>query len=382
MAAHGSWATGPDPTRAWRHVGLPIAVSGASVACATACTNPLDVLKVRLQVMDGATTPGIGGLANGAQPRARPTGMADAFASLVRHEGPLALWKGLTPSLIRAVCYGGLRLGLYRPITVLVDSSPSAGPRPADADGSPPGSPARENGGGGGSMSTKVVAGCASGAFADALLNPTELIKTRLMADERARGGRGGTNAGGGPGGGARLGPYQVMRAVVNEKGVAGLWRGSAMSMTRSAVLTASQCATYDEVKRLVRRWTGLSDGVGTHFLASMLAGLVTTTATNPVDMIKTQLYMDAGGGKGAGGEGAGGGDGSFIKGSARGSSSSSFRPGLAGAGDALAAVLRRDGPRGLMRGWGANYLRLGPQTVITFVALEKFRSMAGLDTL
>jgi solute carrier family 25 uncoupling protein 8/9 len=220
-------------------VGLPIAVSGASVACATACTNPLDVLKVRLQVMDGATTPGIGGLANGAQPRARPTGMADAFASLVRHEGPLALWKGLTPSLIRAVCYGGLRLGLYRPITVLVDSSPSAGPRPDDADGSPPAPPAREDGGGG-SMFTKVVAGCASGAFAAALLNPTELIKTRLMADERARGRGGGTNAGGGAGGGARLGPYQVMRAVVDEKGVAGLWRGSAMSMTRSAVLTAS----------------------------------------------------------------------------------------------------------------------------------------------
>jgi solute carrier family 25 uncoupling protein 8/9 len=376
MAAHGSWATGPDPTRAWQHVGLPIAVSGASVACATACTNPLDVLKVRLQVMDGATTPGIGGLGNGAQPRARPTGMADAFASLVRHEGPLALWKGLTPSLIRAVCYGGLRLGLYRPITVLVDSSPSGGPRPSagrrgpadDADGSPPGSRERERGGGG-SMSTKVVAGCASGAFAAALLNPTELIKTRLMADERARG-QSCPNAGGA--GGARVGPYQVLRAVVNEKGVAGLWRGSAMSMTRSAVLTASQCATYDEVKHRVRRWTGLSDGVATHFLASMLAGLVTTTATNPVDMIKTQLYMDAGGG--AGGVGGGGG-GSRLRGSR-------FRPGLAGAADALAAVWRRDGPRGLMRGWGANYLRLGPQTVITFVALEKFRSMAGLDTL
>ena len=377
MAAHGSWATGPDPTRAWRHVGLPIAVSGASVACATACTNPLDVLKVRLQVMDGATTPGIGGLGNGAQPRARPTGMADAFASLVRHEGPLALWKGLTPSLIRAVCYGGLRLGLYRPITVLVDSSPSAGPRTSagrrgladDADGSPPGSRERERGGGG-SMSTKVVAGCASGAFAAALLNPTELVKTRLMADERARG-----RGEGPPGGGARVGPYQVMRAVINEKGVAGLWRGSAMSMTRSAVLTASQCATYDEVKHRVRRWTGLSDGVATHFLASMLAGLVTTTATNPVDMIKTQLYMDASpGGESPGGESPGGG-----RGRSRGGR---FRPGLAGAADAFVAVWRRDGPRGLMRGWGANYLRLGPQTVITFVALEKFRSMAGLDTL
>jgi hypothetical protein len=117
MAAHGSWVLGPDPEGAWRSVGLPIAVSGASVACATACTNPLDVLKVRLQVMD------IGAPGSSAAARARPVGMADAFTSLVRHEGPLALWKGLTPSLIRAVCYGGLRLGLYRPIAVAVESA-------------------------------------------------------------------------------------------------------------------------------------------------------------------------------------------------------------------------------------------------------------------
>jgi hypothetical protein len=38
-------------------------------------------------------------------------------------------------------------------------------------------------------MSTKVAAGCASGAFAAMLLNPTELIKTRLMADARSRSG-------------------------------------------------------------------------------------------------------------------------------------------------------------------------------------------------
>jgi solute carrier family 25 uncoupling protein 8/9 len=34
------------------------------------------------------------------------------------------------------------------------------------------------------------------------------------------------------------------------------------------------------------------------------------------------------------------------------------------------------------MRGWSANYLRLGPQTVITFVALEQFRRLAGMDAL
>ena len=196
MAAHGSWATGPDPTRAWQHVGLPIAVSGASVACATACTNPLDVLKVRLQVMDGATTPGIGGLGNGAQPRARPTGMADAFASLVRHEGPLALWKGLTPSLIRAVCYGGLRLGLYRPITVLVDPRHlRRGPVRRRGAAGPPTTPTDPHPGPA-SASAAAAARCPPRSSRDARPAPspprssarTELIKTRLMADEGARG--------------------------------------------------------------------------------------------------------------------------------------------------------------------------------------------------
>jgi solute carrier family 25 uncoupling protein 8/9 len=219
-------------------------------------------------------------------------------------------------------------------------------------------------------MSTKVAAGCASGAFAAMLLNPTELIKTRLMADARSRSGvsaSSSVSSSQGP-----PGPYQVLRRVVREKGIAGLWRGSAMSMTRSAVLTASQCATYDEVKRVIGEYTGMRDGVLLHFTASMLAGLVTTTATNPVDMVKTQLYMDAGGGDGAG----------VTKGAGKGGAGGRLRPGLAGAFDALSMIVRKEGVAGLMRGWSANYVRLGPQTVITFVALEKFRAYAGLTAL
>ena len=216
-------------------------------------------------------------------------------------------------------------------------------------------------------MSTKVAAGCASGAFAAMLLNPTELIKTRLMADARSRSGVSASSSA------SPMGPYQVLRGVVREKGIAGLWRGSAMSMTRSAVLTASQCATYDEVKRVIGEYTGMRDGVLLHFTASMLAGLVTTTATNPVDMVKTQLYMDAGGGDGGAG---------VTKGAGKGGAGGRLRPGLAGAFDALSMIVRKEGVAGLMRGWSANYVRLGPQTVITFVALEKFRAYAGLTAL
>ena len=37
---------------------------------------------------------------------------------------------------------------------------------------------------------------------------------------------------------------------------------------------------------------TGLGDHFGTHLSASMVTGLVTTTATAPVDVIKTHMFV------------------------------------------------------------------------------------------
>jgi solute carrier family 25 uncoupling protein 8/9 len=278
-------------------VALPVLVSGASVSCATACTNPLDVLKVRLQVLDPTRS--------GTPP---PRGMGDALGRLLRNEGPLALWKGLTPSLARAMCYGGLRLGLYQPILGAVESArggatkssaPSgwAGPaapgrrrRVRNGKRTPSSSPianrptttSRFRFANGGDVASKVSAGAASGAFAAFLLNPTELVKTRLMArDDHTKN--------------KNVTAWSCASNIVRERGVSGLWRGAAMSTTRSAALTASQCAAYDSAKSFVRKWRrGEEDDLLTHLCASMLTGLVTTTVTNPVDMIKTQLYMSA----------------------------------------------------------------------------------------
>jgi solute carrier family 25 uncoupling protein 8/9 len=345
-------------------VALPVLVSGASVSCATACTNPLDVLKVRLQVLDPTRS--------GTPP---PRGMGDALGRLLRNEGPLALWKGLTPSLARAMCYGGLRLGLYQPILGAVESArggatkssaPSVGrpggaweatarsKRKGDAFVEPDREQTDDDGrfrfANGGDVASKVSAGAASGAFAAFLLNPTELVKTRLMAarDDHTK----------------NVSAWSCASTIVRERGVKGLWRGAAMSTTRSAALTASQCAAYDSAKSFVRKWRrGEEDDLLTHLCASMLTGLVTTTVTNPVDMIKTQLYVSSPGPN-----------------STKLSASRVRAPG--GAAEAARDVLRREGPRGFMRGWTANYLRLGPQTVITFVALEQLRKLVGMDAL
>lgn len=366
----------------WRQVGLPVLVSGASVSCATACTNPLDVLKVRLQVLDPTRS--------GSPP---PRGMGDALGRLLRNEGPLSLWKGLTPALARAMCYGGLRLGLYQPILGAVESARGGETRRAASSPSPVGRPggaweatarrratnaneqdavvdadrhvsdasAHRRGASasssGGDVASKVAAGAASGAFAAFLLNPTDLIKTRFMAR--------------GPE--LRNSAWACAAGIARERGIAGLWRGAGMSTARSAILTASQCAAYDGAKSFVRgarsgSEPAESDDLFTHLCASMLTGLVTTTVTNPVDMIKTQLYVSdvqlPDNSKGPG------------------PVSASRVRAPRGAAEAARDVLRREGPRGFMRGWTANYLRLGPQTVITFVALEQLRKLVGMDAL
>jgi len=55
--------------------------------------------------------------------------MVGTFVHLVRREGPAALWKGLAPSLVRALCYGPTQALNSRPLTL--------DPRPSTLDPKP-----------------------------------------------------------------------------------------------------------------------------------------------------------------------------------------------------------------------------------------------------
>lgn len=277
-------------------------VSGMSVGAATCCTNPLDVIKVRLQLAEGGTRKGMMATATG----------------IVRQEGSAALFKGLSAALMRSGIYGGARLGFYGPMKSLL--SPGKDP----------------------SFGTKLMAGMASGAAAAAIANPTDLIKVRLQAQKVG-------NAGGVvPQYNGALG---AITHIVRAEGVLGLWRGVQPSMMRSAVLTATQAATYDEAKRHVLKITGMKEGVQTHLGCSLLTGLITTTVINPVEVVKNTM---------------------FTKGK-----ECNLGP-IATAGN----IFAREGIRGMYKGWTANYARLGPQTTITFLVLEKLRSVTGLGTV
>ncbi|ORX98961.1 mitochondrial carrier [Basidiobolus meristosporus CBS 931.73] len=128
---------------------------------------------------------------------------------------------------------------------------------------------------------------------------------------------------------------------IVGEDGVMGLFRGVWPTTIRAMLMTSAQIASYDSFKNLLLNHVGMADGIGTHLASSLLAGLVATTVTSPVDVIKTRVMNSH-------------------------SNENAIR--------ITVNTVRNEGVRALFKGWLSAFIRLGPHTILTFVFLEKFR--------
>jgi solute carrier family 25 (mitochondrial uncoupling protein), member 8/9 len=268
--------------------------SGISVSTANIITCPIDTVKTRLQLQRASGQ--------------KPLGMVKMASSIVKNEGFVYLFNGIEASILRGIVFGGARLGMYMPIKTALYGDKKT------------------------SFTEKVTAGSLSGGAAAVVSSPIELLKTRLQSSNETRS------------------TVEVFKRVLKENGVKGLWKGAVPGMARASILTASQCATYDEVKNFLVSKKCIQDGLQLHFVSSMIAGLVTTTITNPLDVIKTHMYV--GGAKYS----------NPVK--------------------CAVDVFRANGISGFMKGWLASYARLGPHTVIMFVVAEKLRNYTGLTSI
>lgn len=84
------------------------AAASVGAVVAETITLPIDIAKVRLQMQaplfDGSF---------------RYTGFLQAIFRVANDEGPTALWRGITPALLRQVSYTSLSFVLYTPVSVL-----------------------------------------------------------------------------------------------------------------------------------------------------------------------------------------------------------------------------------------------------------------------
>ena len=79
--------------------------------------------------------------------------------------------------------------------------------------------------------------------------------------------------------------------AIAKRDGVVrGLWRGTDACVARAALLSGSQLATYDSVKKHLKANGGFEEGPGLHFHASFTSGIVAQTVTMPADTLKVRF--------------------------------------------------------------------------------------------
>lgn len=309
--ATGSVATGSSilkqmlPTgRGRRHkyipVGIKILLSGTSAVGATLVTHPFDVVKVNLQV-SGVSAP-------------TPTAQSplQMIAQSMRDKGPKFLYSGVGAAVLRQLSYGSARLAIFDSFMTAYETK----------DGAPP------------SFDRKVMFSAIAGGIGAIIGNPADMTLVRMAAD-------------------SRLPPdqrrnyqnvFDALSRIKKEEGVLAWWKGSTPTVARCVVVNVSQLTTYSQAKQeLLNRGYIKEDGLKCHVVSSMIAGLVATLATQPVDVVKTRIQ--------------------------------NMKQGQnMGVISCLAQIARTEGVPALWRGFLPAYARMGPQTTIMFILFETLK--------
>lgn len=229
-------------------------LSAAAATVAESVTYPLDITKTRLQ-LQGEHASRKHGIKSQAY-----RGMVKTALGIVKEEGLLKLWQGITPAVLRHLVYSGCRMTFYETLRDSVLKK--------NADGYFP-------------IWKSVTAGMASGAAGQFLASPTDLVKVQMQMEGR------------------RVleglprryrGTYHAFQSILKQQGIRGLWKGWLPNCQRAALVNLGDLTTYDTAKHFVIRNTHLQDNSLTHTLSSICSGLIASTIGTPADVIKSRI--------------------------------------------------------------------------------------------
>ncbi|KAM9392372.1 LOW QUALITY PROTEIN: mitochondrial dicarboxylate carrier [Pholidichthys leucotaenia] len=214
---------------------------GGISSCAAAClTHPLDLIKVHLQTQQ--------------EVRARMIGMT---INVVRREGYLALYSGLSASVCRQMTYSLSRFAIYETVRDNMNRK-HKGPMP---------------------FYQKVLLGAFGGFTGGLIGTPADMVNVRMQNDVKL--------------------PAELRRnyahvldgllRVWKEEGIKKVFSGATMASTRGALVSVGQVTVcYDQSKQLFLAAGYMTDNILTHFLASVFAvrGACAIILCQPLDVV------------------------------------------------------------------------------------------------
>ncbi|KAK4452781.1 mitochondrial carrier protein RIM2 [Podospora aff. communis PSN243] len=209
-----------------------------------------------------------------------------------------------------------------------------------------------------------MVAGGIGGMTAAAVTAPLDVLKTRLQSDfyqSQLRASRATLTAPMNP---IRAAGYhfretfQILASVYRMEGPRALFKGLGPNLIGVVPARSIQFYAYGNSKRLIADYLngGNNEAWWVHLTAAATAGITTSTATNPIWMIKTRLQLDKNVAEESGGL-------------AKRQYKNSW--------DCVKQIVKNEGIRGLYKGMSASYLGVSEITMHWVVYEQLKRSLA-----
>lgn len=228
---------------------LPFVNGGLSGMFATVCIQPVDMVKVRLQLAGEGVKTG---------PRPSVLGIT---RDIIAQGKVLDLYTGLSAGLLRQAVYTTARLGFFDTFQNMLQAR------------------AEKNG-------TKVTflergaAGLTAGGLAAVVGNPADLALIRMQSDGlKPKEARANYRS-----------VFDALKRIAAAEGVGALWAGAYPTVIRAMALNFGQLTFFAESKAQLKTHAPQLSESANRFGASAIAGFFASFFSLPFDFIKTRL--------------------------------------------------------------------------------------------
>jgi len=221
---------------------LNFILGGLSGSSATLCIQPIDMIKVRIQLLSEMGRKNVGFLTVGKE--------------LIAENGFKYLYKGLDTAIVRQLFYGTTRLGLFYTQLDYWKKKNHGEP----------------------TIFQKSISSIIAGGVGAFVSNPADLILVRMQADgtlpvDQRRNYKH---------------VFDGMSRVINEEGFTKLWRGSLPTIARACIINLALLAPFEEFKHRLKNVIP-----NTHtrtIVSSLMASFIGSFSSLPFDNAKTKL--------------------------------------------------------------------------------------------
>ncbi|KAH8292355.1 hypothetical protein KR054_008924 [Drosophila jambulina] len=206
---------------------------GVASSMAALVTHPLDLMKVLIQT------------------QAEKLSIVATAQKIIKEQGVLAMYNGISASMLRQYTYTLSRFGIYQVGSEMFDTS---------------------------TMPRKTALAAVAGGLGGYVGAPADLVNVRLQNDVKL------------PQDKRRNYKHAIdgLVRITREEGWRSLYNGSSMTALRGMVMTVGQIAFYEQSKDVLVGM-GLPPNMGTYITASIISATAATALTQPLDVVKTR---------------------------------------------------------------------------------------------